>query len=110
MPYASHEDRKRVQALALRKRKKKIRDSILDLLGGVCVKCGFSDPRALAIDHCNGGGTAERKKCGGGYYRVVLDKIIAGSEDYQLLCCNCNQIKKVESGEERARVHADDAG
>jgi hypothetical protein len=32
-------------------------------------------------------------------YRAILREIKAGSKDYQLLCANCNWIKKYEKGE-----------
>ena len=30
----------------------------------------------------------------------ILKKIKSGSKEYQLLCCNCNQIKKIENKED----------
>ena len=75
---------------------------IFGLLGNKCCKCGFSDLRILQIDHVNGGGYKERK--GLNYssrnlYRFILTKIKQGSKDYQLMCPNCNWIKKVENNE-----------
>lgn len=73
------------------------RDTLL-AYGGKCVRCGFDDPRALQIDHVNGGGATERRALG-------LDKVLrkqfaaAGNGEYQLLCANCNQIKKHENKE-----------
>jgi hypothetical protein len=104
VPFKSLEDRKRCNALSRRRRVAATRLKIVSLLGEACCKCGFSDLRALAIDHKNGGGTKERE-VGGGYYAMVLRKVESGSGDYQLLCFNCNQIKKHENGEERFRVH-----
>ena len=77
------------------------RQEIIDLLGGVCVECGFSDLRALQIDHINGGGHQERVKRGNGhtYYNHILREIDAGKELYQLLCANCNWIKRYEEHE-----------
>src|SRR3990167_3657310 len=37
------------------------RSVVLDVLGNKCSRCGFSDKRALQIDHKNGGGALERK-------------------------------------------------
>jgi len=51
------------------------RQKVVDSLGGVCVRCGFSDIRALQIDH-------------------IKNK-------YQLLCANCNWIKRYEDKEKR---------
>jgi hypothetical protein len=68
----------------------------LELLGGKCVKCGFSDTRALQIDHVNGGGTKERVKDS----RIAEKNVINGNTtDYQLLCANCNWIKRFENKE-----------
>lgn len=67
--------------------------------GGKCSRCGFDDWRALQFDHVNGSGGCERKlqaKNSGSYYEVILsDK--TGS--FQLLCANCNCIKRHEKQE-----------
>lgn len=68
--------------------------AILELLGAKCKRCGFNDKRALQIDHINGGGTKERLQHGGSYNRKVLEKIMNGSDEYQILCANCNWIKR----------------
>jgi RNase P subunit RPR2 len=65
-------------------------------LGGACVRCGFDDPRALQIDHVNGGGIAELRTLSGTKY---FAKVRANPGDYQLLCANCNWIKRAEQGE-----------
>ena len=31
-----------------------LRKKIFDSLGGVCIRCGFSDERALQVDHVEG--------------------------------------------------------
>lgn len=83
----------------LRRKMKETRDEILLLLGNCCVKCKFDDRRALQIDHVNGNGYATNKT--GSYARLipVLASIRNGSTDYQILCANCNQIKKIEERE-----------
>jgi hypothetical protein len=57
-----------------------------------------NDSRCLQIDHIHGGGTKIRRDlCNKNYdmyYKRILDEIKAGSKDYQLLCANCNWIKK----------------
>ena len=77
-----------------------IRNNALQAVGNgviACVKCGFSDIRALQIDHINGGGSKHKRSCSGSheYYKTM----IVYPEDYQLLCANCNQIKKCEDRE-----------
>lgn len=74
-----------------------IRLEIVQLLGGVCKKCGFSDARALQIDHIQGGGNAERRDCPRyPFLNKVLASIANGENLYQLLCANCNWIKRME--------------
>ena len=77
---------------------------IFSLLENRCTICGFSDWRALQVDHVNGGGNKERKANNNnnntwGFYKRILEEIEAGSKDYQLLCANCNWIKKWEKNE-----------
>lgn len=77
----------------------RLREGILELLGNKCSSCGFSDTRALQIDHINGGGYATRlHTCTAKRYRKILE---GGGDGYQLLCANCNQIKKYEKREVR---------
>lgn len=80
-----------------------LRLKAIEKLGGRCssVECrwvnedgskGCVDTRALQVDHVNGGGTKERKQIG---YRQLYRKVIKDTENtYQLLCANCNWIKK----------------
>jgi len=65
-------------------------------LGGpVCTKCGFTDIRALQFDHIIGGtGRKERKKYNGrmgSFYKYVAE---TGKSKFQVLCANCNTIKR----------------
>jgi predicted HNH restriction endonuclease len=80
-------------------RSKALRAKALEVFGSVCGSCGFSDVRALQIDHVNGGGGAERAviKSRHSFY----NKVIADSTGYQLLCANCNWIKRAENKEYR---------
>jgi hypothetical protein len=81
------------------------RHILLDLLGNKCVKCGFDNPLALQIDHVNNNGAEERRKYTTNkngrfnginlkYYRDLREKLKNGSKEYQLLCANCNAIKR----------------
>lgn len=76
---------------ARQRRRKEARE----LLGGVCVRCGFSDPRALQIDHIHGGGNQERKH----NHDSAAARVIRGEVGFQLLCANCNVIKRIENHE-----------
>jgi len=76
----------------------KIRTEILVLLGNKCCRCGFSDIRILQIDHVNNSGGKERERFKGKlqYYKYILDKVKNGSKDYQILCPNCNWLKRFD--------------
>lgn len=77
------------------------RIAVLGALGNKCSKCEFADPRALQIDHVNGGGSVERKSKGfkGTFNKHVLRSFLNGEGRYQLLCANCNWIKRFENKE-----------
>lgn len=70
---------------------KVLRVAVLVLLGNRCVQCGFSDSRALQVDHIRGGGGKERAKL---FSRGIYWRILRGARGYQLLCANCNWIKR----------------
>lgn len=80
-----------------RKYELKKKNEVFDLLGRKCSVCGFSDERALQIDHVNGGGNKERKSMRG---KKLYGHILSlGGVGYQILCANCNWIKRVENSE-----------
>ncbi len=67
-----------------------------------CARCGFDDLRALTIDHINGGGTEHRKilhRTGASFYRWLRMNGYPGG--YQVLCHNCQWIKRAENREFR---------
>jgi hypothetical protein len=76
--------------------KKRLKDKVFDIYGSVCA-CGFSDIRALTLDHKNNNGAEERKKIGerGVYLRALRKEY---RNEYQVLCMNCQFIKRVEAG------------
>jgi hypothetical protein len=77
---------------------KQLRIKVLESLGNKCVRCGISDPRVLQIDHINGGGRKEAEKTGRNL--TYFNKVIKNEhKEYQLLCSNCNWIKKYEKNE-----------
>lgn len=63
-----------------------------------CAFCGFGDLRALSIDHINGGGGKHRKEVGNFYAWLKRNNF---PEGYQVLCMNCQFIKRVEKREHR---------
>ena len=80
-----------------RRQYKSLRIEIINLLGGECSQCGFTDVRALQIDHRSGGGCQERKAYSKNmrqYYKAILEKIKAGDDSYRCLCANCNAITR----------------
>lgn len=74
----------------------KQRKKLIILLGSKCVYCGCSDWQCLQIDHVNNDGYKEFNsfKSTYFYYKRILEQILSGSKRYQLLCANCNQIKR----------------
>jgi len=67
----------------------------------ICAYCGFTDMRALTIDHIGGGGNAHRKQIkrlsGGTFYCWLKRNNYPGG--YQVLCANCQFIKRIVEGE-----------
>ena len=81
-----------------KKRREELRGRAIERLGGKCTSCGFSDFRALQIDHINGDGIKDRARNSGNAY--FYNRIAFGDlRKYQLLCANCNIIKKIEKKE-----------
>jgi hypothetical protein len=87
-------------ALNTRKWKSNIRKQLLIALGGKCVRCGFSDWRALQIDHIEHVGKNRES-----WSQMVHNILEANTEKYQLLCANCNTIKKHEKREFNIKYH-----
>ena len=80
--------------------KQRRRNAVLVLLGDVCKRCGFSDKRALQIDHIWGGGRQEYKRLYDCYTMCAkILKMDKPEDEYQILCANCNWIKRCENGE-----------
>lgn len=78
-----------------RKYSRRLRAKVLIKLGDKCVLCGFTDPRALHIDHVFNDGFIERKQIPNQSTR--MRKALNDTEGrYQILCANCNVIKRHE--------------
>lgn len=78
----------------------KLRQKAVNSIGGCCAKCGFSDIRALQIDHINGDGFVERRNRKQNQWIFYKNIIKFGSQGkYQVLCANCNWIKVFENKE-----------
>lgn len=84
-----------------------VRIEILSLIGGgrvECNRCSFSDWRALQIDHINGGGARDERTKQGNWpmWRLrtwLIENLEEGRRLYQVLCANCNWIKRHENNE-----------
>ena len=74
-----------------------------------CSKCGFSDIRALQLDHVFNDGNDERRKFlkqgfpykgrqmgGSNMYGWLIKNNFPNRERYQVLCANCNVIKQMD--------------
>lgn len=99
-----------------------LRQEVITLLGSRCARCDWTDPRALQIDHVKGNGAQLRRDRGltgrggdgtgaGKELKELRDRLRAGedvSEDYQLLCCNHNWVKRYENHEHGGRRLFDD--
>lgn len=79
----------------------KSRQLAIGLYGGKCCRCGFDNQLALQFDHVNGGtGVRSRSLSGWSPSTHIKDilKFKPGTK-YQLLCANCNVIKKFTENE-----------
>jgi len=66
-----------------------------------CHRCDFSDLRALTIDHVEGHGAAHRRTLGRSAQTAFYTWLRSQGypSGYQVLCMNCQFIKRVENGE-----------
>lgn len=81
---------------------KKKRLELLILVGGIkCKRCGFNDWRALQVDHINAGGMGEKHITNSVY--KYIKQVRLHPEKYQVLCANCNWIKRYENNESSLR-------
>lgn len=81
-----------VNRLYARERLAALRLEVFEKLGRACRRCGFDDVRALQIDHVYGDGRADNESHRGirFYLKILADKTGA----HQILCANCNWIKR----------------
>ena len=84
------------------------REQLFEMYGHICVRCGFDDKRALTLDHILNNGNLERAELGErGVYRKA--KAEHRPDLYQILCMNCQFIKRSEdkcANQHRPRVAA----
>lgn len=85
-------------------RNDKLRNQCLEKYGSKCKNCGFSDTRALQFDHVNSDGSIDLAKgiyVSWNHYKKILND---DSGIYQLLCANCNWIKRYTHDELMSRT------
>jgi hypothetical protein len=79
----------------IRRSMMKLRLKLFDILGHVCVRCGYDiDIRALQFDHINNNGKEERSKSSFlNYYTKHPEE---ARKKLQVLCANCNVLKEMD--------------
>jgi hypothetical protein len=90
--YADNARRARIRNAALRA-------ELIAAYGAACACCGEANPIFLDLDHIHNNGNAHRREVGNNTL-VALELRRRGwpKDDYQLLCCNCNQGKARNGG------------
>jgi hypothetical protein len=98
------EDKRRTQARGFLKRDLRRIEIITKYSNGLmcCNQCGYSNVKALVLDHVNDDGYLFRMK-NGGRPMSVFDQVERAeskgeqiTERLQVLCANCNVLKEVE--------------
>ena len=95
-------NKEKVSLIRIRTAAKRKRECLEAYGGAKCAHCGFMDIRALQIDHVNGGGTKESIEKGyhrAETYRYLRRNGYPDKDKYQVLCANCNLIKRIENKE-----------
>jgi hypothetical protein len=106
--YMRNKERIKVQA---KNKRLEIKTEVITHYGNgecKCIRCGFTDIRALSIDHINGNGNQHRKEnqyLRGNHVYEWLKKN-QFPQGYQTLCMNCQLIKRNENQEYRYKPHA----
>lgn len=73
--------------------KRKRRQKLFAMYGSSCALCGFSDIRALSLDHIKGNGADERRAIG--EFRVLSHALQEHRPDeFRVLCMNCQMIHR----------------
>ena len=92
--------------LEIRNKKWLLKEEVLTHYGNgkcACVQCGFTDIRALSIDHIKGNGYEHRKQKtttrqgGVSFYRWLRRN--GYPPEYQTLCMNCQWVKRITNRE-----------
>lgn len=94
-----------LSALASRNYKQRVKRECFQLFGDKCKACEYSDIRALQLDHTHGNPHRRAGQYGRGstglYIAILKGRLPVSA--FQLLCANCNWIKRMESRRENGR-------
>lgn len=86
---------------------RKVKERVIELLGGKCVNCGLKDWRLLQVNHCHGGGRQERKEqfqnSASQFYHALLEGKRT-KEDLDLRCANCNILAEYDGEDRRSQL------
>lgn len=76
----------------------RVHRTLIEVVGNKCVHCGEANLNFLTIDHIHDNGSDEIEYFGGNYkmYAYYLRNPNVASENLQVLCWNCNNIKDFE--------------
>jgi hypothetical protein len=81
-----------------------LRKQLLDKFKNRCAVCGIEDARVLQLDHVFGGGRNHLKESGGSRWVMYKSALADTLGKFQLLCANCNWIKRLENKEHKCRA------
>lgn len=76
-----------------------LRNSLLNILGGAkCTECGFNGMAALQFDHIYNDGAKDRKRFNShnSFLKYYVTHEDEAKEKLQVLCANCNWMKRGE--------------
>lgn len=103
IPIFNYDENYRLKNSTILRLKRRLpRLQLIIILGGQCIECKYNlDIRALQIDHIKGGGTKEVKRFGSlsKMCKYYLCNIEIAKANLQVLCANCNVIKRYTNGE-----------
>lgn len=91
----------------MRKRRVAIKEEVMRHYGDgklECCRCGFSDIRALSVDHIDGSGSKHRKELGSSIKFYPWLQRNGYPDGFQVLCMNCQFIKRAENHESTPRI------
>lgn len=94
-PHRKHRARGLCTVCLSNEQRKRLREQVLEILGGRCTRCGITHP--LAVDHKDDDGNIDRSSRRLSVKQKNYRDIIHGRTDrFQLLCHNCNFLKSFD--------------